>query len=816
MCHSGRSSGFSGHCSQGGRRAISLFVLLGVCLSGRAAEARRYDVAAGVEEPVHFADSQLRTCIELHLGRADPTATEMLALTHLHAAGKDIGELTGLEHAKNLTYLDLGVVFSQAGGAPQMQTNRITDISSLSELTALTWLNLSDNQITDISALSGLTGIEILTLYGNQIGDITALSEMVRLRRLDLERNQITDVSPLSGLINLAWLDLSNSRLTDIAALSGLIGLETLLLDRTGLQRIDALSGLRNLKSLSLSGNQIDDISSLSGLHSLETVILYGNRIAAIPELSELPNLKSLALGVNRIVDISGLSGLSSLEAVDLKHNRITVIPGLSELSNLKILDCEGNLITDISGLSGLPALEAVTLKNNRIAALPVLTGPTNLRSLDLQSNQIAQLPDLSALANLQVLDLESNRIMAVPVMPELPNLKSLSLGDNQIGDISGLSELTGLESLYLRSNEIADIYPLRSLLGLSHLDLRYNPLDESAYSDDLPVIEATNPGIDLSFDPSPWAFGPRPYDGAGDVTQALLLVWTSGAYTAGHDVYFSEDEQAVADANVQTAGIYRGRQDLDLTAYEPGALEPNKTYYWRVDEVNEAESWQFLPGSVWSFTTAGFIVVDDFELYDDNADASRAIFQSWLDGYGFGSPFGGPYFEGNGTGSSVGYWKAPFAEQRIVHGGRQAMPLHYNNVDIPWYSQAERIWVTAQDWTVNGADTLRVFFRGAATNGPGGLYVAIEDSAARTAIVRNPDPDAVRAIEWRQWSIPLADLAAEGVNVTAVRKMSIGVGDPDNPQPNGSGGIYLDDIRVIKSEPAASAGISPARPGPN
>ena len=218
MRHLGRPSGFSGYYSQGGRFSILLFVLLGVCLSTGAAEARRYDVAAGVEEPVHFADSQLRICIELHLGRADPTPTEMLVLTHLYAAGKDIGELTGLEHAKNLTYLDLGAVFSQATGLPQMQTNRITDISSLSELDALTRLNLSDNQIVDISALSGLTGIETLTLYGNQITDITALSDLVRLRRLDLERNQITDASPLSGLISLAWLDLSNSRLTDVAA----------------------------------------------------------------------------------------------------------------------------------------------------------------------------------------------------------------------------------------------------------------------------------------------------------------------------------------------------------------------------------------------------------------------------------------------------------------------------------------------------------------------------------------------------------------------------------------------------------------------
>ncbi|MHC4433355.1 MAG: hypothetical protein ACYTBS_16070, partial [Planctomycetota bacterium] len=344
---------------------------------------------------------------------------------------------------------------------------------------------------------------------------------------------------------------------------------------------------------------------------------------------------------------------------------------------------------------------------------------------------------------------------------------------------------------------------------------LRYNLINESAYTDDLRAIEANNPGIELSFDPSPWAFDPRPYNGAIDVTQAPLLLWTSGAYTAGHDVYFGEDEQAVADANVQTAGIYRGRHDLALTAYDPGPLEPNRTYYWKVDEVNEAESWQFLPGSVWSFATADFVVVDDFELYDDNVGVGQAIFQTWLDGYGFGSPFGGPYFEGNGTGSSVGHWRPPFAEQAIVHGGRQAMPLDYNNVDIPWYSQADRTWPVPQDWTVNGVDTLRLFLRGAATNGLADLYVVIEDSAGRAALVRNADPDAVQVMEWRQWSIPLADLAAEGVNVTAVLRMSVGLGDPDSPQPDGSGRIYLDDIHVIKSESTASADILPTGSGP-
>jgi len=39
-------------------------------------------------------------------------------------------------------------------------------------------------------------------------------------------------------------------------------------------------------------------------------------------------------------------------------------------------------------------------------------------------------------------------------------------------------------------------------------------------------------------------------------------------------------------------------------------------------------------------------------------------------------------------------------------------------------------------------------------------------------------------------------------LDVTAIRKMDIGIGSPDNPQPGGSGIIYIDDIRVIKRMP--------------
>ena len=98
--------------------------------------------------------------------------------------------------------------------------------------------------------------------------------------------------------------------------------------------------------------------------------------------------------------------------------------------------------------------------------------------------------------------------------------------------------------------------------------------------------------------------------------------------------------------------------------------------------------------------------------------------------------------------------------------------------------------------------DTLELHFRGASDNGQGRLHLSIEDDAGRIATVIHPDADAVLTMEWQEWSIPLADLIADDMDVTAIRKISIRIGDLENPQPGNIGIIYVDDVRVIQSKP--------------
>ncbi len=160
-------------------------------------------------------------------------------------------------------------------------------------------------------------------------------------------------------------------------------------------------------------------------------------------------------------------------------------------------------------------------------------------------------------------------------------------------------------------------------------------------------------------------AWNEFPADGANDVPVNITLKWSPGDYAAeanGHDVYFgtsfsevnsaepvlltvdldSDGKVGIGDLNVLAdwwlltppvdlspspnlgggptvnltdfailagqwgrLGIYKGM--LTATDFMPGLLDSNTTYYWRIDEVNQASVWK---GDVWQFNTKGLSFV--------------------------------------------------------------------------------------------------------------------------------------------------------------------------------------------------------------
>ena len=200
-------------------------------------------------------------------------------------------------------------------------------------------------------------------------------------------------------------------------------------------------------------------------------------------------------------------------------------------------------------------------------------------------------------------------------------------------------------------------------------------------------------------------ASSPSPANGATGATDTPTLRWKAGQKAVQHQVFFGADRDAVADADTTAAGIYRGSQALANTSYVPteNPLEWDKTYYWKVNEANGVDLWE---GSVWSFTVADYLVIDDFEAYDDYCNR---VFYTYGDGWGHNGDVacGVPPYGGNGTGSTVGYLSEPYAEQTITHDGSfQSMPMEYDNTGgagKALYSETDREWAIPQDWTRKG-----------------------------------------------------------------------------------------------------------------
>ncbi|HCO93134.1 MAG TPA: hypothetical protein DIU00_04150 [Phycisphaerales bacterium] len=214
----------------------------------------------------------------------------------------------------------------------------------------------------------------------------------------------------------------------------------------------------------------------------------------------------------------------------------------------------------------------------------------------------------------------------------------------------------------------------------------------------------------------------PSPFAGATNVALDPVLGWTAGREAAGHDVYFSDDLQAVIDGTAPVTAVTEG-------SYSPLSLDVGTTYYWRIDEVNDVETPALWQGEIWDFTTVDSLIVDDFENYDS---ADNQIWYAWKDGLGYGTPDVPPYYAGNGTGAAVGdETTESFTEETIVHGGNQSMPLAYNNNKQGYlnYSEATMTLNSQWDWTVRGVGGLSLWFRGFPTSvgsfaeGPVGTY---------------------------------------------------------------------------------------------
>jgi len=296
----------------------------------------------------------------------------------------------------------------------------------------------------------------------------------------------------------------------------------------------------------------------------------------------------------------------------------------------------------------------------------------------------------------------------------------------------------------------------------------------------------------------TPGAVGmPQPSNGAIGVQINPNLSWMSAANTDVYNVYFGKDKEAVRNADTGSVE-YKGTRMRDDENYNPGLLERDTTYYWRIDEVNDLNPDSPWKGPLWSFTTGNFLTVDDFE---DYGIGNNEIWWAWKDGLGYAAHDNEPAYPGNGTGSAVGdETTASYTEETIVHGGRQSMPLSYDNNKQGYskYSEVELTLSDLRDWTEKDPNVLSLWFHGDPSNAPEPMYVALANSTGVSVVAYHDDAEAAKTEIWTECIIPLQTFADQGIILANVDRIAIGLGTRGNTTvPGDSGKIYIDDIRL-------------------
>jgi|GEM_PF-4241111 len=280
-------------------------------------------------------------------------------------------------------------------------------------------------------------------------------------------------------------------------------------------------------------------------------------------------------------------------------------------------------------------------------------------------------------------------------------------------------------------------------------------------------------------------AWGPKPHDGAGDVSVDAMFSWRPGDFAVSHDVYFGTSFEDVRDATTSaTLDVYEGNQGPN--EFTPtSTLEFETTYYWRIDEVNVGDGNSPWKGNVWSFNAANFLIIDDMESYNDS---SNPIYDTWEDGV-------------TSLNSSSNIW---VATEPNIHGGKQSMEFLYENQKDWWsghyWSEVVREYTSAQDWDSPGTKMLTLYFYGLTDNAVGAtenMWIALEDSSTNIKDVDyDGDANDIAEAEWHEWNVALSEFT--DVNTSAVKKILIGFGDMvTQPVPGGTGTVWFDDIRL-------------------
>ncbi|MCI4059077.1 NEAT domain-containing protein [Bacillus cereus] len=441
-------------------------------------------------------------------------------------SGKGINKITGLEYMTNLEKLTL-------------RESNVKDISAISKLRGLKYVDLTSNSIESIHPIEQLENINMLFLRDNKISDLTPLSKMKKIKTLDLIGNNIKDIQPLFTLSTMKQLYLANNQISDLTGIDRLNNVELLWIGNNKINNVESISKMSNLIELEISDSEIKDISPLSQLGNLQVLNLEENYISDILPLSTLTNLHEINLGANEIFDVRPVEELGKRISIDIQRQKIFLNEAsVDEEIKIPVYNLKGEPLQNINLQSEGATLNNGFIKWNspgeKIYEFKLDTNSTEskirfngtviqnivekqkesqnvildktlqqhinkenlgrenvnapitkedllqikkLEILKEKGNEIKDITGLEYMTNLEKLTLEGVGLKNIEFISNLKQLNNVNVSHNQIEDITPLSSLENLQWLNLADNHIKDVTVIGSMLNLFSLNLAGNEI---------------------------------------------------------------------------------------------------------------------------------------------------------------------------------------------------------------------------------------------------------------------------------------------------------------------------------------------------
>ena len=229
----------------------------------------------------------------------------------------------------------------------------LSNISPLENAHNLVYLDLSQNSIRDITAISSMASLQTLYMTNNALTDLTALNSLTNLQILNVSYNSITSIAPICTIQTLTELDVSNNLLANLGAVDNLPALTTLNVGYNSLTEVSVLGNCSALVELNISNNAISDISALSSLLNLRKFDFSYNSVTALPDWDKTIALVILDGSYNQISDLTPLRQLMCLNKVNMDYNAdITDASPLAWCPNLIEVDLFGTRVIDVDMLT--------------------------------------------------------------------------------------------------------------------------------------------------------------------------------------------------------------------------------------------------------------------------------------------------------------------------------------------------------------------------------------------------------------------------------------------------------------------------------